>query len=304
MLEAAYAHLSSRSALPFACLHHAKIGWLLLLVCGLAALSFAAPSESSALPSNPLNYRSGLRNSSNRHRLKAKQLTAVIESLRVKTGFLEMHFDEQGFLRLGDRSLITGGSVSARALLVAAVEGNKAIALENHDHSANVAFARTGSPTIYESRLTGARMEMQPVEIDFSDFLHLQGPKEARAAFDLGFVLLHELGHCALNLHDVESDSTEIGECESYVNRIRRELGMPEREQYAARMQSAAIWPWQPKTLRAELTFARLIEKQGQTKTESLSLSWEYEKVSLGAATFKPASMAAKDRITLVGGQQ
>lgn len=301
MLEAAHRHSSSRLTYPPACLRHPNIGWLLVLVCGLTALSFAAPSDSPALPSNPLNYRSGLRNSSDRHRLNAKQLAAVIESLRAKTGFLEMRFDEQGFLTLGDRSRLAGGSVSARALLVAAVEGNKAITLENHDHSASIAFARTGSPTIYESRATGARMEMQPVEIDFSDFLQLQGRKEARAAFDLGFVLLHELGHCALNLRDAETDPAEIGECESYINRIRHELGLPEREHYAARMQQAAVWPWQPKTLRAELTFVRLIEKQGQAKAESLSLSWESEKVSLGVI-FKPASVA--DRITSVAGQQ
>jgi len=143
-------------------------------------------------------------------------------------------------------------------------------------------------------------MELQPVEIDFSDFLQLQGQKEARAAFDLGFVLLHELAHCALNLHDAETDPAEIGECESYINRIRRELGLPEREHYAARMQQAALWPWQPKTLRAELTFVRLIDKSGQAKTESLSLSWESERVSLGM-TFKPASVAVKDRMTSVG---
>src|SRR5207253_9810726 len=120
---------------------------------------------------------------SDRYQLKAKQLAAVLESLRAKTGFLEMRFDEQGFLTLGDRSRIAGGSTSARALLVATVDGKKAITLENHDHSASVAFARTGSPIIYESRATGARIEVQPVEIDFSDFSQLEGQKEARAAF-------------------------------------------------------------------------------------------------------------------------
>lgn len=305
MLKAAHSHSSSSSRItyPLACRHHPNIGWLLMLVCGLTALSFAAPSDSPVLPSDSSRYRSGLRNSSDRHRLNAKQLAAVLESLRAKTGFLDMRFDEQGFLSLGDRSHIVGGSVSARALLVAAVESHKAIALENHDHSAGVAFARTGPPTIYESRATGARMELQPVEIDFSDFLQLQGQKEARAAFDLGFVLLHELGHCALDLHDAENNPDEIGECERYINRIRRELGVPEREHYAAHMQQAAIWPGQQKTLRAELTFLRVVDKQGQAKTESLYLSWESDKVSLGVI-FKPTSVAAKDRITSVAGQQ
>lgn len=294
MLKAAHRHScsSSRITYPLACHRRPNVGWLLMLVCGLTALSFAAPNDSSVLPSDPSRYRSGLRNSSDRHQLNAKQLAAVLESLRAKTGFLDMHFDEQGFLSLGDRSRVAGGSVSARALLVAAVEGHKAIALENHSHSTSVAFARTGSTIIYESRATGARIEVQSVDIDFSDFLQLQGQKEARAAFDLGFVLLHELGHCALDLHDAENSPDEIGECENYINRIRRELGIPEREHYAARIQQAPIWAGQSKAQRAELTFLRVVDKQGQAKTESLSLSWESEKVSQGVV-FKPTSVAA-----------
>jgi hypothetical protein len=300
MIEAAHGHLS-RNTHPLACLRRLNFGWWLILFCTLTTDSFAATSDPPVLPSEPWRYRSGLRNSRDRHQLNAKQLAAILESLRAKTGFLDLHFDAQGFLTLGDRRRIEGGSVSARALLIAALEGDRAIVLENHSRSPHVIFARTSSPTIYESRLAGTRMEAQPVEIDFSDFAQLRGPKEVVAAFDLGFVVLHELGHCALNLRDAENSPDEVGECESYINRIRRELGLPERQHYAARVQQAVTIPGQM-TKRAELTFVRPVDKEGRARPEPLYLSWEFDKVGV-SNTFKSVP-ASKDRVTSMAGQQ
>jgi len=43
---------------------------------------------------------------------------------------------------------------------------------------------------------------MTPIEIDFADFDHLLGEKKVLEAFDLGFAILHELCHAALELRD------------------------------------------------------------------------------------------------------
>jgi hypothetical protein len=75
-------------------------------------------------------------------------------------------------------------------------------------------------------------------------------------AFDPGFAILHELCHAVLELRDPSTGVKAEGDCESYVNRIRRELEMPERLRYAA-----AVY-WQPPSssgstdIIAELIFA------------------------------------------------
>jgi hypothetical protein len=114
--------------------------------------------------------------------------------------------------------------------------------------------------------------------------------------------VLHELGHCALHLHDAENSPDEIGECESYINHISRELGLPERQHYGAYMHQMMINAGNTSIMRAELTFARPVNKPGKTKPALISLSWEAGKVGESGA-FKAAS-APKDRAASVAGQQ
>src|SRR5215470_10485384 len=100
--------------------------WLVFMIlCALAPLVAAAPHDQ-------WRYRAGIRNSGGSHKLSAKRLQAVIERLRDKTGFPEMRFDEAGFLTLGDRTRVTGGSATARSLLIAAVDGDRVFELESH----------------------------------------------------------------------------------------------------------------------------------------------------------------------------
>jgi len=254
---------------------HSNVGGALIIICALTTLTLAAPGD-------PLRYRGGVRNSPERYRLNARQLDAVVESLRHKTGFLELHFDEAGFLTLGDRAHIVGGSATARALLVAAVDSAKSFQLEDHSRSSRVVFGRLGSSVIYINYRTGAELEMQPVELDFSDFTKLHGSKEVLAAFDLGMVILHELGHGALSLHDAEDGLADLGDCEVYINRIRRELRLPERQRYYAQVRSVKVSPYLASATRAELIFARPLEGAGRTRTEEFYLSWDLEQVGAG----------------------
>lgn len=263
--------------------------------CLLAMLAAVLYQFSFANGNDPLRYQSGLRNSPEEHPLNPKQLGLLMENLRQKTGYLEMHFDETGFLRLGDRMKISGGSATARELLIAAVDRARAIELQCLDHSRLVAFARLASPVAYTSYSTGKRIDVYPIQIDFSDFAHLRGDKVALAAFDLGFVVLHELAHAALGLHDSLNDSDGPGECEDYINRIRRELSLPERQNYIARTFSSRPYPSEKTAQRAELFFALKSEPQDRGKNQILNLTWEAERVGIiKQPDLKSPSVASK----------
>jgi hypothetical protein len=231
--------------------------------------------------SHPLTYRGGIRNSPEKHRLKDKQLQQIVESLAAKTGLREIGFDADGFLTLGDRRNYLGGSATARQLLLDAVDCPAQLILENHNHSSKVVFANLSKSTLYINMRTKAQIEHQPIRIDFSDFGKLMGPKEVLASFDLGLTILHELVHGVRKLHDSVNEWEEIGDCERLVNTMRKELGLPERQQYVARshtMMSPVGW-----TIRmAELQFARTDFRHGKLKTDEYKLSWDVNRVGQG----------------------
>ncbi len=221
-------------------------------------------------------YRPGLRNSFVGVRLSPKELELTLAQLRGKTGFKRIRFDDDGFLTIDDRSEIEGGSAMARELLLAAIDGKKSITLQSRDRSPEVVFARVAEAVNYENLLSDSRIEMAPIEIDFADFSHLRGERKALEAFDLGFAILHELCHAALELRDPSAGAHTAGDCESTVNRIRRELGMPERRRYAA-----DVYRWTPFSYGPEARIAELIFAQTEpgAKTKKLILRWDVKDV-------------------------
>jgi hypothetical protein len=244
--------------------------------------------------------RPGLRNSFMEHPLSAEELNLVLAHLRSKTGFTRMRFDEAGFLTIDDRSQIAGGSALARELLLAAIDGKKSINLQSHNRSPEVVFARVGESGIYADSPSNSMIEATPIEIDFADFKHLRGERKVLEAFDPGFVILHELCHAALELRDPSAVKAE-GDCESYVNRIRRELGMPERRQYAAEVYWRALSISKPTAKIAELIFTQAepgLEPESRAKTKRLYLTWDTERV--GNIRLLSAPPAAKEK-TIAG---
>ncbi len=238
---------------------------------------------------DPFRYRGGIRNSPGQRKLNGKQLDTLLNSLREKAGFLEMHFDENGFLRLGDQTKFSGGSAIARALIGAAVKMSNAVDLESHTYSSLVAFARLATPVAYLQFSSGTKIDVFPLEIDFSDLAKLRGDQQALSAFDLGFVVLHELGHAALGLRDSAGDPQALGECEELINRIRHELNLPERQTYVAQVYSMPTFtPANGSNKQAELVFARTIEKQGRLQIEKFNLRWEASKVGPITDMFQP----------------
>ncbi len=250
--------------------------------CCLTALILISLAP-AAFPSgtDPLRYQGGVRISPSRGPGK-KQMLAVRKSLRQKTGLLELDFDSDGFLQLGDETQFRGGSQTARELLAGAIEGEIAFDLETHDHSRVVAFGRLGSPISFQSLKTGSRIEVMPIEIDFSDFDWLRGDGQAIASFDLGMVLLHEFAHGVLRLNDAVNEADGLGACEAHINQIRRELNLPERQSYFARVANRVSSNSGTTRPHAELSFVRAKSSpgpEGRNRREVLLLSWEADLV-------------------------
>jgi hypothetical protein len=233
-----------------------------------------SPGNPSGM-SDPLRYIGGVRNSPGPRRLNSKQQSLVLKSLREKTGLLDLSFDENGFLHAADPLHYTGGSAAARDLLLAALASDQAFDLEAHPRARHVAFARLGPATSYQSRLTGAQINVAPVELDFDDFAQLRGDKRAIAAFDIALVILHELAHGVLGLRDVRSESDPLGECEAYINIIRRELNLPERQHYSARVIERPNVMGRSLIQQAELKFAGTTAQNKGAKREEFLLVWE-----------------------------
>jgi len=149
-------------------------------------------------------------------------------SLRAITGLPNLKFDATGALRL-DGDVASRGSESARALLSQALKGPNVIIIEDASSRSDVGFARVVPGRWLRGDSTNPPAFV--VLIDFTDFRRLSGDAEARAAFDVGWGLLHEIDHVVHDSEDAQ-DETAIGECEDHINRMRLELGLPVRVDY------------------------------------------------------------------------
>src|SRR5262245_43197831 len=89
------------------------IGWLVGF--------FACYSRVFAADDGPYFYRAGVHLSRD-HRITNQQLKVLIDGLRFWTGLSELTFDPHGTLNPGNRSEVTGGSQTARELIIAAIE--------------------------------------------------------------------------------------------------------------------------------------------------------------------------------------
>jgi len=185
----------------------------IVCLCGSALSTFAADGASRVML---------------RQEVSRTHRDELVASLRVITGWTNLNFDTNGALRLDDGQL-RGGSKDARILLSQANEGTNLIVLENASSRSDVAFCR-----VVRGRWTRGESSRPPVYvvlIDFTDFHRLAGDAEARAAFDVGWGLLHEIDHVVRNSEDATTSKT-TGECEDHINQMRLELGLPIRVDY------------------------------------------------------------------------
>ena len=147
--------------------------------------------------------------------------------LREITGWRELSFDQNGVMRPG--SVQVGGSVTAREMLRAASSGPRLVILEDASERADIVFCR-----VVEGRWVKQPEAKPPVSIvliDFKDFSHVVGDRDAMATFNIGWGVLHEISHV---IHDsLDADRAgEVGQCEQLINRMRRECNLAERAEY------------------------------------------------------------------------
>ena len=162
-----------------------------------------------------------------RESVSAKHRDELVDRLRAITGWNELAFADDGTLRIGEG--IESGSSSARNLISRAVSGNRAILFEDASSRKDVVFCRVVLGKLM--RETAGESEVNIVLIDFDDFRQVSGDKQARAAFDVGWAVLHEIDHVVSDSRDPDHD-TSLGDCETHINQMRRELGLPTRNSY------------------------------------------------------------------------
>jgi hypothetical protein len=152
----------------------------------------------------------------------------LISRLRAITGWSELSFDDNGALQLTNTDPATG-SASARDLLSRAVSGDRVILFEDASSRKDVVFCSVVLGKFL--RELSSDPETYIVLIDFDDFRQVIGDKQARAAFDVGWAVLHEMDHVVNGSEDPQHD-TAAGDCEAHINNMRRELGLPVRNSY------------------------------------------------------------------------
>ena len=155
----------------------------------------------------------------------------LLNKLQKITGWTKLRFAPDGELIIETNDAVSG-SKTARDLLTKAVTGNDLIVLEDASSRTEVAFCRV-VPGRWRNE-NSANPVAYVVLIDFTDFEQIVGDEQARASFDVGWALLHELDHVVMNSEDADAvDVNEhVGECEIHINRMRDELGLPLRASY------------------------------------------------------------------------
>jgi len=187
-------------------------------ICALLSFCLPAPAE---VPGSPKRIVC-------RAELSRERREELSAELRKISGWPDLTFDNAGSLQIG-RDAPTGGSQTARELLRNALVGNQVMVIEDASNRTDVVFADVLPGSWNNGRAT--KLPVFVVRIDFADFGHLIGDRAALAAFNPAWALLHELDHVINDAADPDTIG-EAGECESLINQMRRECGLPERAEY------------------------------------------------------------------------
>jgi len=198
-----------------------------------------------------------------RENLGQKKREQLADQLRSISGFKNLRFDRDGALQLGPMGDF--GSSSARELLLQAVNGDRVIIIEDASSRSDIAFCRV-VPGRWLSN-NGSKLQAFVVQIDFADFQQVSGDDEARAAFNVGWGFLHELDHVVSDHEDAEAPGL-VGECESHINKMRQELGLPVRTEYFVSQSALRLDP------NFNSKFVRLAFEQRDRQTARTRRHW------------------------------
>ena len=153
----------------------------------------------------------------------------LTKKLQKITGWTDLQFGNDGVLRKGGDKQPVGGSQRARTLLDRAMSASDAIVIEDVSRDPTVVFSRARFAHVRQAALQTAPVFL--IQIDFADFHHVTGDRIALQAFDMGWVVLHELDHIVNDSHDANY-AWETGDCETHINQMREECGLPVRQDY------------------------------------------------------------------------
>lgn len=201
-----------------------------------------------------------------RPEMDAARRSLVAERLREITGWGGLHFDADGALRFGGAH--AGGSETAREMFRKIASGRDLVIIEDASRRADVVFCR-----VVEGHWTKDAEGKPPVHIilvDFADFAHVMGDRDALAAFNVGWGLLHEMSHVAYDAEDANCEG-EAGECERIVNQMRRECSLAERAEYHFKL-LPGLERSEFKTRLVRLAFVRQV---APNKKRRLWLMWD-----------------------------
>jgi hypothetical protein len=163
-----------------------------------------------------------------RDELPVARRDQLASKLRTITGWTGLDFDENGVLRPGVEPPVAG-SQTARELIAKALSDEKILILEDASNRSDVVFSRV-VPGRWKNNPSG-KLRAFVVLIDFVDFDHLMGDRQALAAFNVGWGVLHEIDHAINDSSDAEVLG-RTGECEDHINQMRRECNLPQRANY------------------------------------------------------------------------
>ena len=152
----------------------------------------------------------------------------LTEKLQKITGWTDLQFGNDGVLRRGSKPPV-GGSPRARILLGRAMSASDAIVIEDVSRDPKVIFSRARYAKAKHQAVQTAPVFV--IQIDFADFHYVTGDQMALKAFDLGWVVLHELDHIVNDSLDANY-AWETGDCETHINLMREECGLPVRQDY------------------------------------------------------------------------
>ncbi len=186
----------------------------------------------------------------------------LTEKLRTITGWNNLKFDTDGFLQLSENGKFSNGSATARAFLTRALADKHLMVIEDVSNRKDVIFCQ-----VVQGRWTKGANDKPPVyviQIDFADFEQVIGDKKVLASFNEGWGFLHEVSHVVNNSVDT-THTDEIGECETFINTMRRECGLAERAEYFHTLSPLTIAnPFSTKLVR--LGFDLTQENSGKKK--------------------------------------
>jgi hypothetical protein len=218
-----------------------------------------------------MRFEPGIKNSPAQAGMKFAQADKLTNSLRSISGYQDLAFDERGYLVLGKR--VVGGSELARMLLRTAVESSEVFEIESAEGSDTVAFGAFISAQ-FNNNERGA-IAFNRIQLDFKDFTELRGDASVLDSFDPGFVFLHEVAHGVWELPDEGRGG--LGECEAFINQIRRQLGLPERMRYHYQVRGQANG--------GELGEMQFVGQDAEGHRRALKLMWDNRVVNSNVPT-------------------